>query len=56
MTEWIFFGKCELCPRRRFFIRKRKVPLPINRTAKSQKLMCDHCYKNVLTLLETNKQ
>ncbi len=55
MTDFILFGKCEACPRKRFFIRKRTVPTPLKSiTARSQLKICNSCHKKVLTKLQEN--
>lgn len=54
-TEFSIYGICETCHKKRWFVRKRIVKLPINRTAKSQKKMCNKCYRGVNKMLETNK-
>lgn len=56
MTDFKLYGKCETCPRKAFFVRKRVVPVPQlgSITAKSKKLMCGRCYRKVLTMLNKN--
>ncbi len=38
-------GKCHGCRKNKWFIRTRKVFLPIGVEAKSKDLLCNHCYK-----------
>lgn len=53
--DFKFYGRCETCGKKRVLIRKREVPLPTGLIAKSQKKMCNSCFKQVLKMLESNK-
>ncbi len=52
-SKW--FARCETCGKRRLYIAKRQVKLPIGQKAKSQKLMCRGCFRAVETMLSMNK-
>lgn len=52
--DFRLYSKCETCPRKALFVRKRMVKLPIGSTAKSQKRMCNQCFTRVNKMLETN--
>lgn len=42
------FSKCELCKKRRFIIKQRKITMPFGPEAKSKKLMCKKCQKLII--------
>lgn len=54
MTDFEIYGKCATCKQNKFFIRKRKVPIPIGGIALSKKKLCAHCYKGLLKLIANN--
>lgn len=54
MNDFKLFARCEACGKKRFYIAKREVKLPIGPTAKSQKLLCGRCYIKVQEMLATN--
>lgn len=51
----IWHGKCEICKRKAFFARKRKIEVPLTGSAMSKKQMCSNCYSAILTALSKNK-
>lgn len=55
IMEFKLFSKCETCRKRRLYIAKRNVTIPVGIIVKSKKLMCGHCYKAILQGLKTNK-
>lgn len=45
----LFYDKCFACKRKRFFLRKREVPMPgTNLIAKSREKFCGGCHQNIL--------
>lgn len=50
------YAPCEVCEKRAFFIRKRKVtPLTLSKVVVSKKQMCGTCYRKVLEALTPKK-
>jgi hypothetical protein len=49
---WKLFSRCEICKKWKFYIAKRPVDFDGIHTI-SQKLMCNRCNKNILTMLIT---
>ncbi len=55
--DWIFYGTCETCPNKAFFIRKRLIKVPGEKDpAKSKKKMCGKCFKKVKIMLISNHE
>lgn len=49
------YGKCETCPRKRFFIRLRTMYVPqLNQNVTSKKPMCDHCARKARLMIASN--
>lgn len=48
------YDKCEGCHRKKFFIHKRKIMLPIGEFGTSKKLMCGSCHRRILKMLKNN--
>ena len=47
MKDFKLYGKCSGCKKKKLFISKRTVKLPVDRTATSHNLLCYKCYKEV---------
>ena len=48
----IVFGKCELCRKRRFFIRKRKYTMKDVGKLTSKANMCGRCFSKIKEVLK----
>lgn len=40
-------GKCQGCRKTKWFIKTRKINLPIGKVATSKDLLCGSCYKEI---------
>lgn len=52
MTDFKLFARCFKCRKTKLFIKKRRVKLPIGRTALSREMFCSKCHKEIVTTLE----
>lgn len=56
MSDFKLFGTCEMCGKKRFFIKKVKMNLPHSKeTMTSKKKACAKCRKNVKLMIQPNK-
>lgn len=51
--DWKLFGACFNCKKKRFFIKKHSIQLPIGRIATPRELFCTTCAKLIKKGLET---
>lgn len=56
MTDFKIRGRCLGCKRKRWFVRKRQVKLPIGLIATSKDLMCTTCYRKLIDNLSKNER
>ena len=50
MTDFKILSKCFKCKKRKLYIAKRGINLPIGKIAKSREMFCGKCFKALKTL------